>query len=159
MNKLLLVGRLTKQPKVFGSDENKVCVFTIAVKRAYSNQNGDYEADFIQVKTFKKTAENCSKFLQKGSMVSVEASIRTGSHDKDGKTVYTSENIVDVVRFLGGLKDSNGNGNNNSNNNRSNGNSNQNRNNQNNNNNHPIDEDPFAGNENYNASGDDDWPF
>jgi single-strand DNA-binding protein len=152
MNQLNLVGRLTKQPKVFGNDDNKVCVFTLAVKRDYPNQQtGEYEADFIQLKAFKKLGENCSKFLQKGSLVSVVGHISTGSFDKDGKKVYTSENIADNVRFLGGIKGSNYDSNNNNNRSDSNQNGNQNNNN--------IDEDPFPGHVNYEPSGDDDWPF
>jgi single-strand DNA-binding protein len=151
MNKLLLVGRLTKDPELRGS-ENNVCLFTLAVSRAYTNTNGEREADFIPVKTFKKLAENCSKFLQKGSMVSVEAAVRTGLFEKDGKKTFTMEVIADEVRFLGGTKGYEGD--NNSTNNRSNRNQNQN-----NNRNNQIDDDPFPGTSDYNASGDDDWPF
>ncbi|WP_374717765.1 single-stranded DNA-binding protein [Neobacillus sp.] len=99
MNKLMLVGRLTKNPELKGG-ENKVCLFTVAVNRKYVNANGEREADFIQIKTFNKLAENCSKFLKKGSRVSVEASIRTGSYQKDGKTIFKMEVIADEVGFL-----------------------------------------------------------
>jgi single-strand DNA-binding protein len=145
MNKLMVVGRLTKQPELRGN-ENSICVFTVAVNRPYTNQQGTREADFIQVKTFKKLAENCSKFLKKGSRVSVVASIRTGSFQKDGKTVFTMEVIADDVGFLDGKSDS---GNNSTNNG---ANHNQNSRNQ-------RDDDPFPGGTDYNTSGDGDWPF
>lgn len=106
MNKVILVGRLTKDPSELRGNENKVGHFTIAVNRNFTNQQGEREADFIQIKTFKKLAENCSKFLRKGSLVSIEASIRTGSFDKDGKKIFTMEVIADNVRFLDGKRDS-----------------------------------------------------
>lgn len=131
------MGRLTKQPENRG-DNNKVCVFTIAVNRDFTNQSGEREADFIQIKAFKKLGENCSKFLTKGSLVAVEASIRTGKYDKDGKTVYTMEVIADKVKFLEGKR----NGGTNS---------------QQDNNQFNDDHDPFPGSTEINP--DDDWPF
>jgi single-strand DNA-binding protein len=141
----MLVGRLTKNPLLRG-ENNNVCVFTLAVSRAYTNEEGKRDADFIQVKTFKKTAENCSKFLQRGSMVSCEAHIKTDSYLKDGKRVFTMDVIADEVRFLSGKKDSE------SNNNQNNPNQYQDNRNQ-------IDDDPFPGNSEHNPVGDDDWPF
>lgn len=104
MNKVILIGRLTKDPELKGSNENKVCVFTLAVNRNFTNQNGEREADFIQIKTFRKIAENCINFLHKGSLVSVIGSIRTGSYQKDGVTIFTTNIIADEVRFLEGKK-------------------------------------------------------
>lgn len=106
MNKVMLTGRLTKDVELRGGD-NKVGVLTIAVNRKYTNQQGEREADFPQVKTFKKLAENCAKYLTKGSLVEIEAEIRTGYYDKDGKRQYTMELIASDVGFLDSRKANN----------------------------------------------------
>lgn len=144
MNSLHLVGRLTKSPELKGT-ENNICIFTVAVNRPYVNQEGKREADFIQIKTFKKLAENCSKFLKRGSLVSVEATLRTGSFKKDGKNVFTMEVIGDDVRFLEGKKNSDHNQSDNGTNH--------------NQNNRYQEEDSFPGGQNYDSTEDNDWPF
>lgn len=140
MNTLVLVGRLTKDMGELRGTENKVGLFTMAVNRNYTNTNGEREADFIQVKVFKKLAENCKQYLSKGSLVSVQASLRTGSFQKDGKTQYTMEVIADEVQFLDTK-----NRNKNSSNNESSGND------------HDNNEEPFAGGTE--ITPDNDWPF
>ncbi|MEK3992681.1 single-stranded DNA-binding protein [Robertmurraya sp. FSL R5-0851] len=106
MNKVMLTGRLTKDVELRGG-ENKVGVLTIAVNRKYTNQQGEREADFPQVKTFKKLADNCAKYLTKGSLVAIDAELRTGFYDKDGKRQYTMELIANDVEFLDSRKPSN----------------------------------------------------
>lgn len=138
MNSINLVGRLTKAPEDRTKGDTKITVFTLAVNRAFTNSEGKREADFIQIKTFKRLAENCLKYLDKGSLVGVDASIRTGSFQKDGKTVYTMEVIADDVRFYEGKKDSNSD-------------------NTNNNNNSTVDDDPFPGGTEIESGGA--WPF
>lgn len=104
LNELNLIGRLTKNPESKGK-ENNICVFTLAVNRNYLNSKGVREADFIQIKSFKKTAENCLKFLQKGSLVYVKANIQTGTFEKDGNTRFTMDIIADSVKFLDGKRE------------------------------------------------------
>lgn len=110
MNKVMLTGRLTKDVELRGG-ENKVGILTIAVNRKYTNQQGERDADFPQVKTFKKLAENCAKYLTKGSLVAIDAEIRTGSFEKDGKRQFTMELIANDVEFLDTRKASNSNSN------------------------------------------------
>jgi single-strand DNA-binding protein len=114
MNRLTLTGRLTKDVEIRG-EENKVGVFTIAVNRKYTNQQGERDADFPQIKTFNKLAENCAKYLTKGSLVLVDAEVRTGFYDKDGKRQYTLEIIANDVEFLDNRKASSNNNSNPSN--------------------------------------------
>lgn len=138
MNSVNLVGRLTKAPEDRSKGDTKITVFTLAVNRAFTNSEGKREADFVQIKTFKRLAENCLKYLDKGSLVGIDASIRTGSFQKDGKTVYTMEVIADNVRFYEGKKDSNSNITNN-------------------NYNSTVDDDPFPGGTEIESG--DAWPF
>ena len=101
MNKTWFTGNLTKDPETTvmqsGDPQTK---FTIAINRPFKNQNGDREADFIQVKCYNKNAENAQKYLRKGRKVSVVCRVRTGSYKKDDQTIYTIDFIVEEMEFL-----------------------------------------------------------
>ncbi|WP_342550937.1 single-stranded DNA-binding protein [Lysinibacillus sp. FSL M8-0216] len=102
MNTINLIGRLTKDPDLrYSPNGVAICTFTLAVNRDFTNQNGEREADFIQCKAFKKTAENLANYQQKGSQVGVVGRLQTGSYEKDGQRVYTTDVMVDRVEFLG----------------------------------------------------------
>lgn len=102
MNTINLIGRLTKDPDLrYSPNGVAICTFTLAVNRDFTNQNGEREADFIQCKVFKKTAENLANYQQKGSQVGVVGRLQTGSYEKDGQRVYTTDVMVDRVEFLG----------------------------------------------------------
>lgn len=109
MNKVILIGRLTRDPELrYTSSNVATCTFSIAVDRTFTNQNGEREADFINIVVWRKQAENCKNYLAKGSQVAVEGRIQTRNYDdKDGKKVYVTEVVADNVQFLGS-KSSNG---------------------------------------------------
>ena len=102
MNKVLLVGRLTKDPELRTTTSGvSVTRFTIAVSEPFTNKNGERETNFISCSAFGKQADNISKFCHKGTMVSAEGRIRTGSYDaQDGTKRYTTEVVCDRVNFL-----------------------------------------------------------
>ena len=101
MNKSILIGRLTKDPELRYNDKNKaITSFTVAVHRPYKNENGEYDADFILCKSFGARAETIGKFCRKGDLVGIEGSIRTGSYEKDGQKMYSTEIMVENVHFL-----------------------------------------------------------
>lgn len=102
MNKVVLIGRLTRDPDLrYPSTNVPVANFTIAVNRPFENQNGEREADFINVIVWRKQAENVKKYIGKGSLVGVEGRIQTRSYDgTDGKRVYVTEVVADRVEFL-----------------------------------------------------------
>lgn len=112
MNTINLIGRLTKDPELrYSQSGMAICTFTIAVNRDFTNQNGEREADFIQCKAFKKTAENLANYQQKGSQIGVVGRIQTGSYEgQDGKRVYTTDVMVDRIEFLGSKSDGNNQG-------------------------------------------------
>jgi single-strand DNA-binding protein len=89
MNKVVLIGRLTKDPDLrYTSSNIPAASFTVAVNRPFQNQNGVREADFINVVVWRKQAENVKKYIVKGSLVAVEGRIQTRNYeDKDGKKV------------------------------------------------------------------------
>lgn len=102
MNKVMLIGRLTAKPELRYTASNvPYARFTVAVNRSFSNQNGQRETDFINVIVWRKQAENVCNYLDKGSQVSVEGRIQTGSYDdKDGNKRYTTDIVGDTVQFL-----------------------------------------------------------
>lgn len=102
MNRVVLVGRLTKDPELKKTNNNNSVVnFTIAVNRTFANASGEREADFINCVAWNKTAENMATYLGKGSLVAVDGRIQTRSYDgNDGKRVYVTEVFVDNLQFL-----------------------------------------------------------
>lgn len=102
MNKVLLIGRLTSKPELRYTNSNLPFTrFSVAVNRNFTNSQGQREADFINVIVWRKQAENICNYLDKGSRVSIEGRIQTGSYDdKDGNKRYTVEVAADSVEFL-----------------------------------------------------------
>ena len=102
MNRVLLVGRLTRDPELRTTPSGMaVTRFTIAVSRNFTNRNGERETDFINCSAWGRQADNISKYCRKGSLVSAEGRIRTGSYDaQDGTKRYTTEVACDMVNFL-----------------------------------------------------------
>lgn len=104
MNKVELIGRLTRDPEVrYSSGENSKAnaSFTIAVNRRFKNNEGNYDADFIRCVAFGKTAETIEKYIHKGSRIAVSGHIQTGSYDnKEGQKVFTTDVIVEELDFL-----------------------------------------------------------
>ena len=102
INRVVLVGRLTKDPELkYTQGGVAVTRFTLAVNRTFTNQQGQREADFINCVTWRKQAENTANFLRKGSLAGIEGRIQTSSFDgKDGNRVFMTEVVADSVQFL-----------------------------------------------------------
>lgn len=98
MNKVILIGNLTKDPELSKTTSDvSVCKFSIAVSRRWGNS----ETDFFNVIAWRGQAENCSKFLRKGSKVAISGSIQTRTYDaNDGSKRYVTEIVADEVQFL-----------------------------------------------------------
>lgn len=101
MNKVILIGNLTRDPELTQTTSGiSVCRFGIAVQRRFTSANGEREADFLNVTVWRNQAENCHKYLKKGAKVSVVGSIQTNSYEKDGQKRYTTDIVADEVGFL-----------------------------------------------------------
>ena len=102
MNKAFIIGNLTKEPELRTTPSGvSVCTFTVAVQRSYKDANGEKQADFIPVITWRGLAENCSKYLAKGKKVAVAGEIQTRSYDaQDGSKRYVTEIVANNVEFL-----------------------------------------------------------
>ena len=103
MNNVTLIGRLTRDPEVRYSNDLAIARFSIAINRMPGRDGQDRGADFINIVVFGRQAENCERFIRKGSQVGIQGRIQTGSYqNKDGNTVYTTDVVADRVEFLGG---------------------------------------------------------
>lgn len=102
MNKVILIGRLTKDPELRTTGSGIANVtFSLAVQRNFTNQKGEREADFINCVAWRRQAENISKYCTKGTQVAAEGRIQTRSYDaQDGTKKYVTEVICDNVTFL-----------------------------------------------------------
>ena len=99
MNKVILIGRLTKDVETRYSGETAVSRYSLAVDRKYKRE-GEPTADFINCVAFGKSGEFAEKYLRKGMKIAVTGRIQTGSYtDKDGKKVYTTDVIVEEHEF------------------------------------------------------------
>ena len=102
MNLVILANaRLVRDPELKTVGDNfNICEFTVAVKRNYQKQGEEEKSDFIRCKVLGKRAEIISKYFQKGSVITIKnGEIQTGSYEKDGKPVYTTEVIVNDFEF------------------------------------------------------------
>ena len=102
MNKIILLGRLTRDPEVRYTQTGKVvCQFTLAVDRPFANQEGQREADFIPVIIWGKQAEVCGNSLTKGQRALVEGRLQIRSYDaKDGSKRWVTEVIANNFEFI-----------------------------------------------------------
>ena len=96
MNIAVLIGRLTKDPEIKTTNNLTIAKYTLAVDRQKKG-----EADFISCVCFGKTAEFAAKYLRKGMKVGIEGEIRTGSYERKGEKVYTTEIAVKSHEFCG----------------------------------------------------------
>ena len=98
MNRVELIGRLTRDPDVrYTGDGTAIARFTLAIDRFGSKEK---KTDFPSVVAFGKTGEIVDKYVRKGHLLGVEGRLQTGSYEKDGTTVYTTDVIADRVQLL-----------------------------------------------------------
>ncbi len=109
MNKVVLIGRLTRDPELrYTGNNTPVASFSLAVNRNYSNQQGEREADFINIVVWRKQAENVKNYLTQGSQVAIDGRLQTRTYDdQNGQRRYITEVIADNVEFLGSRNSSN----------------------------------------------------
>ena len=118
MNKVILIGRLTRDPEIRATANSTMASFSVAVDRRYK-QDGQPDADFPRVIAWGKTAEFIEKYFHKGMKIGIEGRIQTGSYqNQNGQTIYTTDVIADAVEFVesknasqGGSGTNNGSGN------------------------------------------------
>lgn len=102
INRVILVGRLTKNPEYRQTPNGvSVATFTLAVNRPFTNSQGEREADFINVVVFRRQAENVNNYLSKGSLAGVDGRIQSRSYEnQEGRRVFVTEVVADNVQFM-----------------------------------------------------------
>ena len=106
MNKVVLVGNLTKEPEKRATPQGvSVTTFTVATQKRFKNADGGYDADFINCVAWRTTADFVAQYFVKGSRIGVVGSLQTRSYDdKDGNKRYVTEVVADEVEFCGSKK-------------------------------------------------------
>ncbi len=107
INKVILVGRLTKDPELkYLEDGKAVTSITLAVNRNFKNQKGDYYTDFLNCTLWQKNAENTANYCKKGSVIGVTGRIQTRNYEnQDGTRVYVTEVVAEGIKFLSSKKE------------------------------------------------------
>jgi len=101
LNKVVLIGRLVDDPELrYTDDGTPFTIFTLAVDRNYTNSKGEKETDFIDIVTWRRSAENCSQFLRKGIMAAVDGSFQIRKNENEEKTYYNPQIVANSVSFL-----------------------------------------------------------
>lgn len=109
MNKIILIGRLTKDVDLrYTSNGKAVGSFRMAVQRPFKNQQGEYEADFINCVVWDKAAETIATYVKKGHQFAVEGRLQIRDYEKDGQRVFVSEVVVENFTFLESKKSGSG---------------------------------------------------
>ena len=101
MNKIHLIGRVVHSTEVKSTKTGtKVCTFTLAVRRRFKDQSGEYQTDFFDVQAWRTLADLCEKYLEKGKMALVSGSMQSRTYEKDGVKRKVWELMADEVEFL-----------------------------------------------------------
>lgn len=103
MNKVLLIGRLSKDPELrYTQGGTAVANFTLAVNRRFTNQSGEREADFINCVAWSKTAEFVANYFKKGQQMAMEGRIQVSTYDgNDGQKKWKTDVIAEQIEFVG----------------------------------------------------------
>ena len=111
MNKVILMGRLTRDPEVrYSNGGSTVARFSLAVDRKFKREGDEQTADFINCVAFGKTAEFIERYFFKGTKMVLEGRIQTGSYEKDGQRIYTTDVVIEQVEFAESKSSSDDNG-------------------------------------------------
>jgi single-strand DNA-binding protein len=106
INRVILVGRLTKDPELKSTQSNiNFCNFTLAVNRQFKSENGEHDADFISCIVWRIQAENLAKYQRKGNLVGVEGRIQVRNYETDTGIKYITEVVADNIQFLESKKE------------------------------------------------------
>ena len=102
MNKVILIGRLTKDPELKKTNSGLSYVqFNLAVNRNYTNKSGEKQADFINCVAWRVQADNLVKYIKKGGLIGIEGEIQTRTYDdKNGTKKYITEVLCNSIEFL-----------------------------------------------------------
>lgn len=100
LNKIVIVGRLTKDVQIFEKEEVKVATFCVATERNYKGEQNEIAVDFIMCKAFGKTASNIEKYTSQGTLVGITGQMRSRKYVKENQTHFITELYVETIKFM-----------------------------------------------------------
>ncbi|MEB8333237.1 single-stranded DNA-binding protein [Staphylococcus aureus] len=100
LNKIVIVGRLTKDAQIFEKEDRKIATFCVATYRNYKDENGEIVCDYLFCKAFGKLASNIEKYTNQGTLVGITGQMRSRKYDKDGQTHFVTELYVETIKFM-----------------------------------------------------------
>ena len=100
LNKIVIVGRMTKDAQIYEKEDNKVATFCVATERNYKDDNNEISSDYLLCKAFGKTATNIEKYTSQGTLVGITGQMRSRKYEKEGQTHFVTELYVETIKFM-----------------------------------------------------------
>jgi len=100
LNKIVIVGRMTKDAQIYEKEDNKIATFCVATERNYKDDNNEISTDYLLFKAFGKTATNIEKYTSQGTLVGITGQMRSRKYEKEGQTHFVTELYVETIKFM-----------------------------------------------------------
>ena len=100
LNKIVIVGRMTKDAKIYNNEEVKIATFSVATERNYKDENDEIACDYKFCKAFGKMASNIEKYTSQGSLVGITGQMRSRKYEKEKQTHFVTELYVETIKFM-----------------------------------------------------------
>ncbi|WP_145459244.1 single-stranded DNA-binding protein [Staphylococcus epidermidis] len=100
LNKIVIVGRMTKDAQIYEKEDNKIATFCVATERNYKDDNNEISTDYLLCKAFRKTATNIEKYTSQGTLVGITGQMRSRKYEKEGQTHFVTELYVETIKFM-----------------------------------------------------------
>ena len=100
LNKIVIVGRMTKDAQIYEKEDNKIATFCVATERNYKDDNNEISTDYLLCKAFGKTATNIEKYTSQGTLVGITGQMRSRKYEKEGQTHFVTELYVETIKFM-----------------------------------------------------------
>lgn len=100
LNKIVIVGRMTKDAQIYEKEDNKIATFCVATERNYKDDNNEISTDYLLCKAFGKTATNIERYTSQGTLVGITGQMRSRKYEKEGQTHFVTELYVETIKFM-----------------------------------------------------------
>ena len=100
LNKIVIVGRMTKDAQIYEKEDNKIATFRVATERNYKDDINEISTDYLLCKAFGKTATNIEKYTSQGTLVGITGQMRSRKYEKEGQTHFVTELYVETIKFM-----------------------------------------------------------
>lgn len=100
LNKIVIVGRMTKDAQIYEKEDNKIATFCVATERNYKDDNNEISTDYLLCKAFGKTVTNIEKYTSQGTLVGITGQMRSRKYEKEGQTHFVTELYVETIKFM-----------------------------------------------------------